>query len=143
MTSCFAQQALKYLRHHSKPERASWREDARRMGYRWDETEQSFRLDELKRARGESSGQIVQRLIGQKRLADVDVSDVLKIKEEISKRFEERSRQRWVKPEELPRLVEAIQAQSNQYVRAALWLYLLTGLRRREIHEESVLAARD
>ena len=35
-------------------------------------------------------------------------------------------------PEELPRLVEAIEKESNQSARFAIWLYLLTGLRKDE-----------
>ncbi|MBI3795541.1 MAG: site-specific integrase [Deltaproteobacteria bacterium] len=48
-------------------------------------------------------------------------------------KFQERSRDRWVTPEELPRLAEAIARENNIYSRALLWLYLLTGLRKREL----------
>lgn len=48
-------------------------------------------------------------------------------------KFRERSRDRWVTPAELPKLVEAIDAEPSPYVRAALRLYLLTGLRRSEL----------
>jgi integrase len=167
----FDQQALKYLQHHAMPHRSSWREDARRLGYVWDGAAGSFHRDVRKRDDGESSGQIVRKSIGRRRLSEVQVGDVLRIKEAIGsrgrveanrvcelirsvfnmaiqwrdlppdhdnpatrvKRFEETSRERWVKPDELPRLAAAIQAQSNLYIRAALWLYLLTGLRRREL----------
>ncbi len=47
--------------------------------------------------------------------------------------FKERSRDRWVTPAELPRLVEAIDAETSPYIRAAFKLYLLTGLRRSEL----------
>jgi integrase len=47
--------------------------------------------------------------------------------------FRERSRDRWVTPAELPALVEAINAEPSLYVRAAVKLYLLTGLRRNEL----------
>ena len=47
--------------------------------------------------------------------------------------FKEQKRDRWVKPEELPRLIEAIDEESNLYARAALWLYLLTGVRKSEL----------
>ena len=47
--------------------------------------------------------------------------------------FKERSRDRWVKPTELPALLEAIEEEPNPYVRAAFKLYLLTGLRRSEL----------
>lgn len=45
----------------------------------------------------------------------------------------ERKRDRWVNPDEMPRLLTAIEEVSNPYVRAALWLYLLTGARKNEI----------
>jgi integrase len=48
-------------------------------------------------------------------------------------RFKEHKRDRWVNPEELPRLAQAIDAEPNVYVRMALWLYLLTGVRKSEL----------
>ena len=50
-----------------------------------------------------------------------------------STRFKERSRKRWVTPEELPALAQAIDRESNIYVRAAVWLLLMTGLRKAEL----------
>jgi len=49
------------------------------------------------------------------------------------KRFKEHKRKRWVRPGELPALAKEIDNEPNTYVRAALWLYLLTGLRKREL----------
>ena len=48
-------------------------------------------------------------------------------------KFKERKRKRWVTPEELPPLATAIDGEPSIYVRAALWLYLLTGLRKGEL----------
>jgi integrase len=48
-------------------------------------------------------------------------------------RFTEESRDRFVSSEELPKLIEAIDQESNQYARYALWLYLLTGTRKEEL----------
>ncbi len=48
-------------------------------------------------------------------------------------RYKEEKRDRWVNPEELPRLAQAIDAEPNIYVRMALWLYLLTGMRKSEL----------
>lgn len=45
----------------------------------------------------------------------------------------ELQRDRWVTAGELPRLAQAISAQSSPYVRAAFWLYLLTGVRKSEL----------
>lgn len=49
--------------------------------------------------------------------------------------FHERSRDRWVRPRELPHLAEAIAQEDNPYIRAAVWLLLLTGLRKTELLE--------
>ena len=46
--------------------------------------------------------------------------------------FPELSRDRWLTPEELPRLIEAIN-EENIYARSAIWLSLLTGLRKNEL----------
>jgi integrase len=48
-------------------------------------------------------------------------------------RFKERKRKRWVTPLELPALAKAIDGEPNIYVRAAVWLYLLTGMRKEEL----------
>ncbi len=47
--------------------------------------------------------------------------------------FKEEKRDRWVTPEELPKLAQAINEEENIYGRYGLWLYLLTGLRRDEL----------
>ncbi len=49
------------------------------------------------------------------------------------RRFKESKRDRWVTPKEMPQLASAIEAEENIYVRMALWLYLLTGMRKREL----------
>lgn len=51
------------------------------------------------------------------------------------KKYKELERDRWVTPEEMPRLAEAIDGESSPFVRAAIWLYLLTGLRKTELLE--------
>ncbi|MEA3277975.1 MAG: tyrosine-type recombinase/integrase [Pseudomonadota bacterium] len=48
-------------------------------------------------------------------------------------RFKEQKRDRWITPEELPRLAQAINEEPNQSARFALWLYLLTGARKSEL----------
>jgi len=45
----------------------------------------------------------------------------------------ERKRDRYVNIDELPRLLKAINDVNDPYVRAALWLYLLTGTRKMEL----------
>src|SRR5262249_47517799 len=48
-------------------------------------------------------------------------------------KFKEQKRDRWVTQEELPRLAAAITQEPSLYVRAAIWLYLLTGVRKTEL----------
>ena len=48
-------------------------------------------------------------------------------------RFKEEKRDRFVQPHELPRLMEALKAEPNFYIRAAFLLCLLTGQRKSEI----------
>lgn len=47
--------------------------------------------------------------------------------------YKEQKRDRWVTPEELPRLAQAINEEENIYAAKAIWLYLLTGLRKTEL----------
>lgn len=48
-------------------------------------------------------------------------------------KFPEYERDVWVKPEQMPKLIGAIEAEPDPYIKAALWLYLLTGARKREL----------
>jgi len=48
-------------------------------------------------------------------------------------KFREQRRDRWVTPEELPGVAQAINEEPNQSARFALWLYLLTGARKSEL----------
>ncbi len=48
-------------------------------------------------------------------------------------RFKETKRDRWLTAAELPRLAQAINEEPNETARAALWLYMLTGMRKSEL----------
>ena len=48
-------------------------------------------------------------------------------------KFKEKKRKRYVRPDELPAIAKAIDDETNIYVRAAIWLYLLTGVRKAEL----------
>ncbi len=50
-------------------------------------------------------------------------------------KFREHKRARWARPEELPALAQAIDEEPNVFVRSAIWLYMLTGLRKTELLE--------
>ncbi|MFI4985810.1 MAG: tyrosine-type recombinase/integrase [Alphaproteobacteria bacterium] len=49
------------------------------------------------------------------------------------KKFQERKRKRFARPDEMPQLAAAIDREASVYVRAAVWLYLLTGARKSEL----------
>jgi integrase len=49
------------------------------------------------------------------------------------KKFREEKRERWVTPEEMPKLAAAIRSEPNVYARAAVWMYLLLGARKSEM----------
>ena len=48
-------------------------------------------------------------------------------------RFKEARRDRYITPRELPRVVAALDSEQNVFARYAIWLYLLTGLRKSEL----------
>ncbi len=48
-------------------------------------------------------------------------------------RFREHKRDRYITPQELPRLAEAIDNEPNLFARYALWMFLFTGLRKSEL----------
>lgn len=47
--------------------------------------------------------------------------------------FKETKRDRWLNQEELQRLAKTINDETNPYVNASIWLYLLTGCRKQEL----------
>lgn len=49
------------------------------------------------------------------------------------KLFKEIKRDRWLSHNELPNLIEAVDKEQNIYARIAIWLYLLTGMRKSEL----------
>ena len=49
------------------------------------------------------------------------------------KLFKEEKRDRWLTHNELPQLIEAVDKEQNLYARIAIWLYLLTGVRKTEL----------
>ena len=48
-------------------------------------------------------------------------------------KYEETARDRFISHEEMPRLLEATEKVNNPYIRSAIWLYLLLGLRKQEL----------
>ncbi len=48
-------------------------------------------------------------------------------------KFKEKKRDRWVTQEEMPKLIQSINETESHSVKSALWLYLLTGMRKTEL----------
>jgi len=139
--------ARTYLERHAKPHKKTWREDERRINKYIVPAMGALRIADVRRPD-------VARLhdrIGVK--APYEANRVLALLAVMFSKaeewglieegtpnpaakiqtFKERSRDRWITPAEMPLLVEAIDAEPSPYVRAAIKLYLLTGLRRNEL----------
>jgi len=138
-----------YLERHAKPHKKTWEEDERRIEKHIKPDLGGLRLEDVTRDR---VAQLYQR-IGSKHPYEANrvlalVSVMFNLAEDWGylpegtpnpaklrkrNRFSEKRRDRPVTSEELPRLLEAIRKEPDIYVRSALLLYLLTGLRKREV----------
>ena len=136
-----------YMERHAKPHKKTWKEDEWRLHKYILPTFGRRKLDEVKRAdvarfhqrMGERSKAEANRclallgimfnLAGDWGFRDEAVPNPAR---RIQK-YKIQSRDRWVTPAEMPRLLQAVAEEPNLYVRAAVWLYLLTGLRKGEL----------
>ena len=136
-----------YLERHAKKRKKSWTEDARRLNRYILPAFGSKKLADVKRADvarlhsaiGDTKPYEANRVVEVVAILFTKAVEWGALDEAAPnpaariQPFREKSRDRWVTPDELPRLVEAIDADPNLYVRAALKLYLLTGLRKNEL----------
>jgi len=136
-----------YLERHARVHKKSWRKDASRIQRHilpnWKSRPlASITRDDVSRLHqkiGEKAPYEANRVLEQLRkmfnlAADWgDIDDNAPNPARRVKKFKEKQRDRWVKPTELPRLAKSIDEEDNVYVRAALWLYLLTGVRKSEL----------
>lgn len=143
----FGEYSELYLDRHAKLRKKTWREDERRIEKhllpRW----KNARLEEISRADvvklhaeiGKDAPYEANRVLAlvgvMLSLADdwgfipeTHPNPTTKIRP-----FREKSRERYVTPAEMPALLEAISEEPSPYIRAILWLYLLTGLRKSEL----------
>lgn len=139
----------KWLQLYSKPHRKSWSEDQRRLKSRV-----KPRLGRLAAADVKVADVAALHVdIGNKEGKSVEANRVLELIRTIwnwgiqqgllprdtenpakgIKRFKERSRERFVTREELPALATSIGKYPNIYVQGAIWMLLLTGLRKNEL----------
>ena len=139
--------AALYVERHAKPHKKTWREDERRLNKWVLPAFGSRKVADVKRpdvARlhhriGESAPYEANRVLALVAVLFSKAAEWGLLDEGAPnpaarvQTFKERSRERWVTPAELPALVEAIGAEPSPYIRAAMKLYLLTGLRRSEL----------
>jgi integrase len=136
-----------YLERHAKPHKKTWQEDARRLT-KWVVPALGTRkAEEVKRADvarlhgriGKAAPYEANRVLALVAVMFTKAAEWGLVDENAPnpaarvQPYKERSRDRWVTPAELPALVKAINAEPSPYVRAAMKLYLLTGLRRNEL----------
>jgi integrase len=136
-----------YLSRHAKRHKKSWKEDERRLKKWVAPALGSRRVQEVKRADvarlhsriGDSAPYEANRILALVAVMFSKAEEWGILPEGTPnpaarvQPFRERSRDRWVTPAELPALVSAIEEESSPYVKAAVKLYLLTGLRRSEL----------
>lgn len=143
----FGDLAAAYVERHAKAHKRSWRDDDRRLRQHILASWRGRRLDSFTRADvgalhreiGAKAPYEANRLLALLRLMFRLAEEWGYLKEGSPspargiKRFAESKRKRWVTPDEIPRLAQAIDQEPNTYVRSAIWLYLLTGLRKTEL----------
>lgn len=136
-----------YLERYAKKHRRSWRSDDRRMRLYILPELGARKLDEIRKAdivrwhanASDRSPVEANRSLELLRAMFNKAPDWGMVPEDRAnpatrvKKNAERSRDRWVTPEELPALVEAIEAEGNPYMVALFKLYLLTGCRKNEL----------
>ncbi len=139
--------AALYIERHAKPRKKTWAADERRLqrlvlpkwGARPLATITRAEVADLHAEVGKTRhheanrlvallGKLYECAIAWGRLPDNHANPARRIP-----KYREKKRDRWVTPEEMPRLMQAIGNESNVYIRGALLLYLLTGLRRGEL----------
>lgn len=136
-----------YLERHAKVHKKTWREDQRMILNRIVPTLGTVAVKSLTPADamrlhqkiGESSKYVANRTLEVLRTAVEKGKDWGLLEQNapnpVSRLqwFKETKRDRWLTPEELPRVARSIALEENIYVRAAIWLYLLTGVRKSEL----------
>ncbi|MCB1773856.1 MAG: site-specific integrase [Gammaproteobacteria bacterium] len=139
--------AATYMTRHAKPLKRSWKDDQRRLDRhilpRWrnhkvlaitrdDVASLHSRIGKSASYEANRTVALLSKMFELARLWGFVPDSHPNPARGIDK-FREEKRDRWVTPEELPTLAEAINAESNDTARAAIWLYLLLGVRKSEL----------
>jgi integrase len=137
-----------YLERHAKARKKSWEKDERRIERFIKPAWGSRRLSAVHRAdvaelhytistkSGPYEANRVLALVGKMFECAITWGQLPENSANPARRipkFPECKRDRFVTRAEMPALLQAIEREQNVYMRAALWLYLLTGLRRSEL----------
>lgn len=143
----FKELCTQYLERYAKPQKRSWKDDERRINKRLLPQWANWKIVNIRHAdvatlhskigvdHPYEANRVVELISKMFQLAKKwgFVPDNFNNPAIGIDHFKEKKRDRWVTPEELPRLTQAINAESNLYAKQALWLYLLTGARKSEI----------
>jgi len=143
----FAEFAPIYIDRHAKPQKKTWERDQNRINKHLKPRFGTYRLHAITRGDihkfhtdiGEKTPVLANRLLAQlsimfnKAIAWGYLPEKTPNPTEYVEPFKERSRDRYITPEEMPELAQAINAEENLYVRSVLWLYIFTGMRRNEL----------
>ncbi len=134
-----------YLERHSKPRKKSWREDARRIervkAKLGDRSLADLTTPDVAALHAEvgksapvEANRIVQLMTAALNMAREwgHLPEGAPNAAAQVKRYAERSRERFLTRDELPRVIESLADELNPYVRGAFMLILLTGLRKSE-----------
>lgn len=143
----FADLKRAYIERHAKPRKKSWLKDEQRLDKHVMPKWQSRPVRSIKREDaidlheriGETAPIMANRVIAMLSkmfslasqwgyLDEGMINPVASIEP-----FPEKSRDRFVTQDEMPKLLVAIESEENPYIRALIWLYLLTGLRKDEL----------
>ena len=136
-----------YVERHAKPKKTSWRKDESildrllvpKLGSRVASSLTSADIALLHADIGKETPYQANRLVAVvKKMYNVGkiwglVPPTLANPASGIERFAEQKRRRYVTPTEMPKLVTALDADINDFASHALWLLLLTGLRRSEL----------
>ena len=143
----------RWLQDYAKEKRQSWHKDRARIDRHVIPTLGRLTLDELHASRIESwhreigqngkveANRCVELLRAAWRWADIRGGFLPAGTEDPTKRYggkhgfkyRERSRERWLRPSETKALLERVEAEPDPFIRAAIPLLLLTGLRKGEL----------
>ena len=136
-----------YMERHAKKHKKSWKEDERRLSKHVLPALGSKKLMDVQRS---DIARLHTRIGATTQVEANRTVEVLSVMFRLAsewghlpedhrnpaagvKAYKEQSRERWVTEQEMPLLWAAIAAEDNPYVRGALRLYLLTGVRKNEL----------